>query len=76
MRNITYRNSFSEIIDILKHMKKEDVQRISPQFIKYLKRNASKTYVSSLDHSKTIKEMNLNPTTRAILALIYIKYWN
>lgn len=76
MLNIAYRNSFSEIIDILKHMKKEDVQKISPEFIEYLKRNASPNYVSTLNHSKTIKEMNLSPRTKAILALIYKKYWN
>lgn len=76
MLNTAYRNSFSEIIDILKHMKKEDVQKVSPEFIEYLRSNASKTYVSTLDHSKTIKEMNLNPRTKAILALIYNKYWS
>ena len=76
MLNKTYRNSFNEVIDILNHTRKEDVQKISPNFIEYLKKNASKTYVSNLDHSKTIKEMNLSLKTKAILALIYKKYWS
>lgn len=76
MLNTLYRNSFSEIIDILKHMKKEDVQKISPEFLEYLRKNASKTYIPNLDHSKTIKEMELSPRTKAILALIYKKYWS
>ena len=75
MTNIAYRQAYSEVLDILNHMKKEDVEKISPEFIEYLKLNASKNYVSKLDHTLKIKDMKLNPKTKAVLAIIYRMFW-
>ena len=75
MTNIAYRQAYSEVLDILNHMKKEDIEKISPEFIEHLKLNASKNYVSRLDHTLRIKDMNLKPKTKAVLAIIYRKFW-
>ena len=75
MTNIEYRKSISEVLEILKHTKKEDVQKISPKFLEFLKNNALNEYKPHLDHSKRIKEMGLNDKTIAILSIIASKYW-
>ena len=75
MANLSYKEAYSEVLDILSHTRKEDVEKISSKFLDYLKSHASKNYVSTLDHSQKIKDMNLKPKTKAILAVIYRKFW-
>ena len=75
MVSIAYSEAAVEVLDILEHTKKEDVNKIPKKFIEFLEKNKSKTYISNLDHTKTIKEMNLKPKTQALLGLIYLKYW-
>jgi hypothetical protein len=75
MVSVEYSEAITETLDILKHTKKEDVDKISSKFIDFLNANASKTYKPELDHTKNIKDMQLKHKTKAILAIIYKKYW-
>ncbi len=75
MVSVEYSEAITEILDILKHTRKEDVMKISPKFMEYLNNNASKTYKPDLDHTKKIKDMQLKRKTKAILAIIYKKFW-
>ncbi len=75
MVSIEYSEAFAETLDILNHTRKEDVDKISPKFMEYLKANASKTYKPQLDHTKKIKDMQLRRKTKAILAIIYKMFW-
>src|SRR5699024_8675546 len=75
MVSIEYRKSISEVLEILKHTKKADVDKISPKFLEFLNKNALTDYEPRLDHSKSIKEMRLNDKTIAIISIIASKYW-
>jgi len=75
MVNQSYAYAFAEVLEILKHTKKEDVDKISPKFMKYLYDNASKTYRPDLDHTKKVKDMELRKKTKVVLAIIYKKFW-
>lgn len=75
MVSVAYSEAAVEALDILKHTRKEDVNKIPKKFIEFLENNKSKTYIANLDHTKTIKEMELKPKTQALLGLIYLKYW-
>ena len=75
MSNIEYSKSISEVLDILQHTKKEDVDRISPQFIEFLNNNKCHNYIPNLDHTKRIKEMGLSETTIGLLLVISSKFW-
>lgn len=75
MVSVAYSEAAVEVLDILKHTRKEDVNKIPKKFIEFLENNKSKTYIANLDHTKTIKEMELKPKTQALLGLIYLKYW-
>lgn len=76
MMNREYRKACAEVLDILEHTRREDVAKISPLFIEYLRVNSDKTYKPNLDHSKRIKDMNLRKETLGILAIISKKFWN
>ena len=67
--------AITEVLDILKNTRKQDVDKISPQFMEYLEKNSLDTYEPSLDHSKKIKDMQLKKRTRVCLAIIYRKFW-
>ena len=75
MVSIEYRKAISEVLDILEHTKKEDVNKISPEFIKFLNQNSDKEYIPNLDNTKRIKDMNLNEKTIGILSIINSKFW-
>lgn len=73
--NIEFSESISETLDILNHMGKNYTERIPKKLIDFLEKNKLDDYVSGLDHSKRLKEMNLKENTKDILAAIYIDYW-
>lgn len=75
MINKDYSEAAVEVLDILNHTDKKMVEKIPSKFINFLEENCSKEYVSNLDHTKKIKDMELKPKTEAILGLIYLKYW-
>lgn len=75
MVSVAYSEAAVEVLEILSHTRKEDVNKIPKKFLEFLENNKSKTYIADLDHTKTIKEMNLKPKTEALLGLIYLKYW-
>lgn len=70
-----YRIAISETLEILSYTKKEDVNKIPIKFLKFLRENAAKKYISKLDFSKPLSEMNISSKTIGILSIIYIKYW-
>lgn len=75
MVSVEYSEAIAETLDILKHTKKEDVDKIPPKFMEFLQANCSKTYKPELDHTQKIKDMKLKHKTKVILAIIYKKYW-
>ena len=75
MESIEYGEAAIEVLDILKHTRKSDVEKISKEFIDFLKEISSETYKPELDHTKPIKEMGLQQKTQDILGIIYFKYW-
>lgn len=75
MVNVEFSEGISETLDILNHMDKTYIDRIPRKFIEFLENNKSSNYISNLDHSKKINEMNLKEKTKDILATIYMNYW-
>lgn len=70
-----YADASCEVLNILNHMSDDDLSKVSIKFIDFLKENASRDYVPNLDYSKNLKEMNLKEETRALLSIMYKKYW-
>ena len=75
MVSVEYSKAISEVLDILKHTKKEDLNKISPEFMNFLKENASKDYIPEFDHSNGIASLKLNEKTIGILSVINSEFW-
>ena len=74
MLNQKYSEASVEVLDILNHMNIKDVSKVSKKFITFLNENASKEYISNLDYSKRLNDMELKEETRGLLAIMYKKY--
>lgn len=74
MLNIKYKNALSELYELLKVMKKEDVDKIPDELIDFIKSNRNKDYSPNFP-KEPLKNLNLLPETKAILGFLYAKYW-
>ena len=75
MTNTVLKESISETLDILEHMDRAYIDTISKDFIDFLYKNKSENYISNLDHSLEIGEMELKKETKNLLLIIYLLYW-
>jgi len=75
MREAEYSEAAVEVLDILNHTDKEDVERIPQSFIKFLTDIASKTYKPQLNHEQPVSGLNLRKKTKELLGFIYITWW-
>ena len=70
-----YACAYKEVIEVLKHTKREDVNKIPKYRILLWKTNMKKDYDFKIDTSKTLEEQNLSKEAKAIIANIFKKYW-
>lgn len=74
MQNIEYREALTEVLEILNHTKKQDVDRIPEKVMNFIKQNCSKEYKFCFDFTKPISKLNLKPKAQAFLGLLYLNY--
>lgn len=75
MSDNIYGDAAVEVLDILNHTEKADVEKIPQSFINFLTDISNKEYKAELDHGKTMGDMNLCRQTREILGFIYVTWW-
>ncbi len=75
MINEKYACAYTEVIEVLKYTKRDDVNKIPKDIILLWKENMKKDYNFKIDESKNIEEQNLSKEAKAILANIFKKYW-
>ena len=76
MNETKYSEAAVEVLDILNHTKKEDVQKIPQSFIKFLIDISSKNYKVKFDHEQPVNGFNLRKQTKELLGFIYITWWS
>ena len=69
-----YREAFTEVNEILKHLNTDIYIKIPKKIINNIKENMSISYVLKYDNTKGINEQELKQETRAILSVIYRDY--
>lgn len=74
MLSVEYREAMVEILDILDHTDEELKNKIPQKLIAFWRENQSTSYKPNLDHDKSLNEMNLKDKTKAIIAMISVKY--
>ena len=70
-----YRMAYTEVIEILKYVPDEDVQKIPEEKLEFYKTNMDKEYNYNLDMTKEFEEQEMSGITKAILANMFRDYW-
>ena len=70
-----YAYAYKEVIEVLKHTKKEDVCKIPNYKILLYAKYMNNDYNFKIDETKNIEDQNLSKEAKAILANLYRDYW-
>ena len=70
-----YHKAYKEVVEILKYVPKESVDKIPQTMIDTFNAKMDNTYNFSIDINKSFEEQELLEETRAILANIFRDYW-
>ena len=70
-----YSMAYKEVIEILKYVPDEDVQKIPKEKLEFYKANMDSQYNYKLDMTKEFEEQIMSDITKAILANIFRDYW-
>ena len=75
MVSIEYANAYSEVLEILKFISKEDYEKIPANKIELFKLNSNKEYEFTYDPKKTLDEQNVSKRAKAIIGILFRDYW-
>lgn len=75
MINIEYANAYSEVLEILKYISKEDYEKIPISKIQLFEINQNKEYIFEYNPNKTLEEQNVSKRAKAIIGLLFRDYW-
>ena len=75
MVDIQYANAYTELLDILKYISKEDYEKIPKSKIKVFEENCNKNYNFTYDENKILDEQNVSEITKVIIAILFRDYW-
>ncbi len=75
MIGVEYANAYSEVLEILKFISKEDYEKIPANKIELFKLNSNKEYEFIYDPKKTLDEQNVSKRARAIIGILFRDYW-
>lgn len=70
-----YSNAYKEVIEILKYVPQESVNKIPQTMIDTFKAKMNENYNFHIDINKNFEEQELLDETKAILANIFRDYW-
>ena len=70
-----YNKAYKEVVEILKHVPKESVEKIPKDMREMFEAEQDNAYDFKIDESKEFEEQELLEETKAILANIFRDYW-
>ena len=75
MENIRYANAMTEVLEYLKGIRQEDIDKIPKKLILFFKENASTNYICNIDYNRPLKEQQLLDETRGLISMLCLNYW-
>ncbi len=75
MEKNNYLKAYKEVVEILKYVPEESVNKIPEKMLEMFNNNMDNTYEFKVDISKDFEEQNLLEETKAIFANIFRDYW-
>lgn len=70
-----YAKAYTEVLEILKHIPKEEYERIPKTEIQFYESNCDKTYKYEYDESKEVKNQVISREANAVIISIYMNYF-
>lgn len=75
MVSVEYANAYSEVLEILKFISKEDYEKIPENKIELFELNSNKEYKFVYNPEKTLDEQNVSKRAKAIIGILFRDYW-
>ena len=75
MINTEYKIAYSEVLEILKYISKEEFNKIPKDMLEMFRTNASTEKQFVYDPNKTLQEQNVSEIARIIIAILFRDYW-
>lgn len=75
MIDLKYANAYSEVLEILKYISKEQYNKIPNELIKVYEENSNKNYYFKYNPEKTLEEQKILKITKIIIAILFRDYW-
>lgn len=75
MVNTEYKIAYSEVLEILKYISKEEFNKVPQDMLEMFKNNASNENQFIYEPDKTLQEQNVSEIARAIIAILFRDYW-
>jgi len=75
MVDLKYANAYSEVLEILKYISKEQYNKIPNELIKVYEENYNKNYYFKYNPEKALEEQKVLKITRIIIAILFRDYW-
>ncbi|MBP3256015.1 MAG: hypothetical protein J6M60_05960 [Clostridia bacterium] len=73
--SIIERNAYSEVLEVLNNMTKDEVEKVPKDMIEMFKEFSNKEHKFKYDFSKRMDEQDFLKDTKLILAILYRDYW-
>lgn len=73
--NIEYANAYSEVLEVLNHMSKEDYNKIPKDMLEMFQINCNNEYQFRYDLNKEFEEQGISKRAKLILAILFRDYW-
>lgn len=73
--NIEYANAYSEVLEVLNHMSKEDYNKIPKDMLEMFQTNCNNEYQFRYDLNKKFEEQGISKRAKLILAILFRDYW-
>lgn len=67
--------AYTEVIEVLKYMSKEETDKIPRKVIQYYMDNMDINYDFRIDPKRSFSEQNLSSKAKTVLAIFYRDYW-
>ena len=70
-----YKVAYSEVLEILNHVPKEDYDKIDKEELEFYEKNKKEDYNFNYDVDKTLDEQGVSKIAKVIIARIYRDFW-
>ena len=75
MIDIKYANAFSEVLEILKYIPKNEYEKIPFEMIEVFEDNSNIDYIVEYNPNIDLSNQNISKEARTIIAILFRDYW-